>query len=309
MSPEPARGTLGYVMVLLAATCWATGGLLARWIFVSPELALSPVDLSAARAVVSAGILFVWVAIFQRPSLRISRRDVGFLVVFGVAGQALLHLTYYEAIATAGVAPAILLEYLAPVIVLVVSATFMKERVTWVLPAGVALAILGCALVVGVVGGAETVVPLTGVAWGLASAVLFATYMLMGRHAATRFSAWTFLTYGLGAAAVFWAVVLGPGRIGSVLVDPGTLAAVAYVAVVSTIVPFGLFLVALKHLDATRAGVTATIEPVLAGVGAWIALGEGLNGWQVAGAALVVTAIVLVQLPGRTPVSAVPPGT
>jgi drug/metabolite transporter (DMT)-like permease len=308
MSAEPGtRRVLGYGLVILAAASWATGGLLARWLFVESALNMDPVELSAARAWIAAVVLLAGLLVFARHDLRVSGRDVPFLVAFGIAGQALLHLAYYEAIERAGVATAILLEYLAPVLVLTVSVVFLSQRLSWSLPAGVALAVSGCALVVGLPQRGELAVPLDGVLWGLLSAVLFATYMLLGQIGAPRMSSWTLLAYGLLVAAVFWTVVTGPSTIVETLADPGRLAAVAYVAVVSTVVPFGLFLLALRHIDATRAGVAATLEPVLAGVGAWVWLGESLGPWQLAGAVLVIVAIVLVQLPGAAP--KIPPGT
>jgi drug/metabolite transporter (DMT)-like permease len=298
---------VGYALVILAAACWATGGVVARWLFGGSRLEMTPPELSAARAVLAAAALLAFLLAGRRDTLRIRSRDLFFLIAFGVAGQALLHLAYYEAIAYAGVATAILLEYLAPLLVLVISVVFLGERPTWTLPTGVALAVGGVALVVGLDGGALRI-PWQGLAWGLTAAGLFATYMLMGRFGRDRFDPWTLLCYGLLVAAAFWVVVQGPGDILRTLSDPARLAAVGYVAVVSTVVPFGVFLVALRHLDPTRAGVTATIEPVLAGVVAWIALGEALGLMQIVGAVFVLAAIVVVQIP--TPVAEdLPPPT
>jgi drug/metabolite transporter (DMT)-like permease len=67
--------------------------------------------------------------------------------------------------------------------------------------------------------------------------------------------------------------------------------------VISTVVPFALFLTALTLVDATKASVTATLEPVVAGLGAYLLLGESLTGLQILGGALVVTAILVIQVP------------
>jgi drug/metabolite transporter (DMT)-like permease len=193
------------------------------------------------------------------------------------------------------------------VIVLLVGVVFLGHRFTWALPAGVGLSVLGCALVVGAVGGQGLVVSPAGIAWGLASAAFFAFYSLMGSAAAGRFSPYTTLVYGLGFAAAFWIAWLGPGKIAALFADRGTASAVLLMAVVSTIIPFAAFLAALRLIPPTNATVTSTIEPVLAGFGAWVLFGESFSATQLLGGALVIAAIFVVQLPEREALLALPP--
>jgi len=308
----------GYALAVLAAACWATGGLTAKWLFTSPSAAtdawpipplgitVEPQVLSGGRALSAFVLLAVYLAVTNRPALRVNRSDLPFLAVFGVVGLAGVHFTYFMAISLTNVATAILLEYLAPVIVLAVSVLVLGHRFTWSLPVGVALSILGCALVVGAVGGDGLIVTPAGIAWGLLSAVFFAFYSLMGSVAAPRFSPYTTLVYGLGFASLFWLVWLGPGRIAALFADPGAAAAVLVMAVLSTIVPFAAFLSALQLIPPTNATVTSTIEPVLAGVGAYFLFGEALSPIQLLGGALVIAAIFVVQLPERDPMPILP---
>ncbi|MDO8847737.1 MAG: EamA family transporter [Coriobacteriia bacterium] len=309
-----SRRAEGYALVVMAATCWAGGGLIAKWLFTAPGAAtmswpfpplgidVDPLVLSAARAVVSTVIALGYLIVRRRDQLVIRGRDVPFLAVFGVFGLALVHFAYFKTISLTGVATAILLEYLAPVVVLVFSVLLLGERLTWVLPSAVLLSVSGCALMVGVLGGEGLNVSREGLFWGLASAVLFAGYSLMGRYAASRFSPWTLLTYGLAAASLFWLIVLGgPGRIVELLSDWRAVLAVVVLAVVSTIVPFGAFLKALHLIEATQASVTSTIEPVIAGVAAWFVFGEHLGALQLLGGALVITAVALSQFRTRVP--------
>ena len=152
---------------------------------------------------------------------------------------------------------------------------------------------------VGALGGGLKVSP-AGIAWGLASAVFFASYTVMGKYAAPRFSPWTLLTYGLAFASVFWLLWLrGPAPVLSLLADRRSLLAVCVMAVVSTVVPFGAFLTALHHIDATKASITATLEPVLAGIASYLipAVYAPLGPPQLLGGALVIGAVVVVQVP------------
>lgn len=309
----------GYALAALAAACWATGGLTAKWLFTAPSAAtahwplpplgidIQPIALAGSRAFSAFVILAVTLALTRRRDLVIAVRDVPFFAVFGVAGLAMVHYSYFKTISLTNVATAILIEYLAPILVLVVSVLFLKHRLTWTLPVGVALSVSGSALVVGAIGGHGLVVSPPGVMWGLLSAVFFAGYSLLGTVAATRYSPYTTLVWGLGFASLFWFAVLGPTTVLSVFANPRTAAVVVFVAIVSTIIPFGAFLTALTYIAPTNATVTSTIEPVLAGVGAFALFGESLTPVQILGGLFVVAAIAVVQLPDRHPVAILPP--
>ncbi len=295
-SPRPLRG---YLLAALAAAGWAAGGLTAKLLFVSSD-SIDPATLSAARALLSTVMLLVFLGLFRRRELAVRPRDLPFLAVFGVAGLALVHFTYFMTIQRTNVPTAILLEYLAPILVLGVSVAFLGERMTWALPVGVIASVTGCALMVGAIGGEGLRVSPSGIAWGLSSAVFFALYTVLGKYAAPRFSPWTLLTYGLGAATLFWLVYLGgPGPILRLLSDGRTFLAVATMALVSTIVPFGAFLAALHHIDATKASITATLEPVLAGIATYFIarLYAPLSALQLLGGAFVIAAVVVAQWP------------
>jgi drug/metabolite transporter (DMT)-like permease len=289
---------LGYLLAATAAVLWATGAVTAKWMYSRLSFTVDPLTLSGARACVAFLVLIVFLAGFGRDRLKVRPRDLWFLGAFGVFGLAAVHFSYFQTIALTNVATAILLEYLAPILVLIVSVLFLGERFTWALPAGVVLSVLGCALMVGAVGGTGLVITPQGLAWGLASAFFFAVYSLMGKYASPRFSPWTLLVYGLGAASLFWIAVMGgPARILGILTRPEGLVAVLYVAVFSTILPFAAFLKSLHYIGSTKATVTATLEPAVAGVLAFLLLGETLTVVQLLGGVLVLAAIITVQAP------------
>lgn len=309
-TPGRHRAT-GYVLAAVAAACWAGGGLTAKWLFEGASFRVQPAHLAAARAFIAFAMLLLYLAIARRDAFKVRRRDLPFLAAFGLA-LAMVHFTYFATIQLTNVPTAILLEYLAPVLVLGVSVGFMGERFTWALPAGATLSVTGCALVVGAIGGGGLHVSAAGIAWGLTSAVFFAGYTLMGKYAAGRFSAWTLLVYGMGSASLFWLVYLGvrgeTGSIAGLLSSPVRATAVVAVSFGATIVPFGAFLKALTYIDATKASITATLEPVIAGLAtcAIPALYAPLSPLQLLGGVLVLGACAVVQLPPRSS-EALPP--
>jgi drug/metabolite transporter (DMT)-like permease len=306
--PAPSSSPLrGYLLAAFAAACWATGGLTARWLFTRFASPVDAAQLSGARALLAFLCLGGFLAVARPGELKVRVKDLAFFAVFGVVGLALVHFTYFKTISLTNVATAILLEYLAPVLILLFAVTFLKERLTWQLPVAVAMSVGGCGLMVGAIGRSGLVVSPAGIAWGLASAVFFAFYTVIGRYAAHRWSPWTLLTYGLGAAALFWLLVLGPAAVIGVLADPARFAAVLFMALLSTVAPFGAYLVALHHIDATRASITATLEPAIAGVAAYLLLGESLGVLQILGGLLVVAAILVVQAPDGLAKAELPP--
>jgi drug/metabolite transporter (DMT)-like permease len=309
---------LGYGLALLSAVCWGAGGLTAKWLFtprsattgpwpVQPlGIVVEPTALAGGRALAAFLLLALVLAFFRRRDLVVGLRDLPFLGTFGVVGLAMVHFTYFKTISLTNVATAILLEYLAPTVVLLFSVLFLRHRLRWQLPIGVGLSVTGCALVVGALGGSGLVVSELGVLWGMASAVFFAAYTLLGTVAAQRYSPYTALVWGLGFASLFWMLVLGPSPIVGLFANPRTGAAVLLMAIVSTVIPFAAFLVALRHIPPTNATIAATVEPVIAGVGAFALFGESFSLPQILGGILVVAAIVVVQL-AEPPTRTLPP--
>jgi drug/metabolite transporter (DMT)-like permease len=125
--------------------------------------------------------------------------------------------------------------------------------------------------------------------------VACAFYNLWAHRVAPRISPWTGLTYSLGCAAAFWLPVAPPWEFLLAAHPPRTWAAFALVAVFGTLVPFGLYLAGLRHISAAHANVTSMLERVVAAGVAYLLLGETLDGLQLAGAALVLAGLVLLQ--------------
>jgi drug/metabolite transporter (DMT)-like permease len=103
------------------------------------------------------------------------------------------------------------------------------------------------------------------------------------------------LFYGTFFAAVLWTVVLGPMTIVNALSDGSFALAVLGIAIVSTILSYGAFLVALKSISATNASIAAMLEPVAAGIGAALLFGEALTSWLVIGGAIILASVAFIQ--------------
>ena len=296
---------LGYLMVLSAAVLFAVNGVVAKVILAS---GLSSLRLTEVRLTGAAIGLVAALALLRPRTLRVTRKELPFLAVFGIGGLALIQWLYFLAIHRLELGIALLIQYLAPLLVALWARFVVWRPVRRRLWLALALALSGLTLVVQVWRGSETGLNGLGVAASLAAAVAFAAYILMAEHGVTRRDAVSLTAYGFVFGALFFAVIQPwwsfPGHFVTERVSLlGNLegshlpiwALMLWMVVLGAIVPFALFVGALRHIPATRASILAMLEPVVATAVAWAWLDESLAAAQIAGGAIVLAGIVLAQ--------------
>lgn len=243
-----------------------------------------------------------------KTALSFNRRDALTAISVGVFGIAGSNFFYYYAIQQTTVATAIILQYTAPVLVLLYMLARRIQRPTAPRLMGVSLAVIGSVLAIGIVGKSSVFpwfaigtsqVKLTGlgVAAALAAAVAFAYYNIAGQKLTLRHDHWGVLVWAMFGASVLWLVINPPWKIVAAHYSGAQWAFMGVFAMFSALVPFGIYFAGLKFLDPTRAIVTSCLEPVFAILVAAIALGETVNGIQILGIVVTLGATVLVQLP------------
>jgi drug/metabolite transporter (DMT)-like permease len=286
---------LGYALTASSAACSALNGSLARYLL---DDGMSAARLSQLRSAVAFLLLLGAVAAFSPRRLRIARGDVLHMAWLGVAGIALVHASYFLAISRMDIGVALVIQYLAPALLLIWLRVVHKRRARWSLWAAVALSVAGCALVVDAPSGAGDLDAI-GVLAALAAAVTLAIYLTSSERAGLRYDAFTTLTWGFGFATLFWLVVAPVWTFPWHELDSLRNVALGLgVAVIGTLVPFLLMVSALRHLPAPHVAVVATLEPVLASIMAWAIHDQALAVIQVAGGAIVLTAIAWLQTHG-----------
>src|SRR5690606_24526142 len=262
--------------------------------------------LAALRCTGSALGLLAVLGLTRPAALRIDRRDLPALVALGLSGAALIQWLYFIAIDRLPVGIALLLEFASPLMVAVYTRAVLRELVPRRVWLALGLALTGLALVAQV--WRDTGLDPVGVAAAVAAAACLATFYLLGKRTLAQndplsVSFWMFVV-----AAGFWAVVQpwwsfdpavltrSASLLGSLAgVSVPVWAAVAWVVVLGTLLPYTLDVAALRHLAPTTTGIVGMLEPVVAGAVAWLWLGQVLTGPQLAGAVLVLTGVGLVQ--------------
>ena len=290
MKTNTARG---YLCVMAAAIMWASSGTAGKALF---HAGITPFELVQIRVTFSSILLAVAFGIFNRHFFRIRLRDLGYFLLLGGVFMALLQLSYFYAISKIQVAAAILLEYLAPVLVAFYSICFWKERLTISKFLALFLAMAGCYLVVGGYNLELLQINRLGILWGLTAAVSFAGYTLLGERGMHRYPPWTVLFYAFVFAALSLNVFHKPFNYLCASYSAGQWTCLLYIVVIGTILPFGLYFIGVNHIRSTRTMITATLEPISAAFMAFFILGEVLEPLQILGAVSVVAAIVLLQL-------------
>ncbi|MGM0428541.1 MAG: DMT family transporter [Thermodesulfobacteriota bacterium] len=284
---------IGYVCVMTAAVMWASSGVAGKALFAQ---GITPFELVQVRVTVSTLLLAGFLGWRRRDLLRINRKDLGYFLLLGGGAMALVQVTYFYAISKIQVAAAIFLQYLAPSMVAVFSVMFWRERLTRLKCLSVCLSVAGCYLMVGGYNLGLLEMKWPGILSGLASAVCFAAYTLIGERGMHRYSPWTVLFYAFVFATLTWHIIYPPFQYLFTGYTPAQWTGLLYVSVVGTVIPFGLFFVGVNHIRSTRAAITATLEPVSAGFLAYFFLNETLEPLQVLGGGMVVGAIILLQI-------------
>ncbi len=281
------ESTLGAVLVFAAAACFGTigvfGELAARVEF--PLRTMLPARFVVATAAVLA---LAWLRDWRLPS---ARRDWLATLALGVVytGLTLLYFVSLRTL-TAGLATIVLYTY--PAFVVVLSTAALGEAVTARKVVALALATAGVALVVGTdTAGAEPV----GVALALGAALCYAVYTTASRS----------LLGGVTPRGLLVGVLLGTTASmavfgvldGGVSVPAGRTewGLVLGLATVSTVVPQLLFYEGVARLEASRAGVVSTVEPVVTVTLGAVLLGEPVTVFVVAGGVCVLAGVVLVR--------------
>ena len=285
-------------MVLTAATLWAVNGTVSKSILDTGVSSLRLAEVRSAGAFV--GLLAVLLLVSRR-SLRVERRELPLLAVFGIAGLAFVQWFYFVAIHRLAIGVALLIQYLAPLLVALWARYVMKRAVRRRIWVALALALIGLSFVLEIWGDAD----LDGVGVGacLLAAASYALYLLIAEREVGRRDPISLTTYGFLFATLFWSVVQPWWSFPDDALSASAPAAwdlpvwtlVLWMIVLGTIVPFGLLVAALRFVPATRAAITAMIEPVAATLVAWLWLGEALGAAQLAGGTLVLAGIVLAQ--------------
>jgi drug/metabolite transporter (DMT)-like permease len=304
----PAHPARGYFFIAAAAFLWGVSAVLGRAVFTGrlplageANHPIDPLILSQTRTTFSLLVLLpILILRHGRSRIYLPTRDLINCLILGMLGVAASNYFYYVAVQKTSVAIAIVVQYTAPVWVLLYVVARGQQKLSLQKIAAVAIAIAGIALTIGIVG-SRSALHLSS--YGLMAALLasfsFAFYNVGGHRILLRYDRWRALTWTLASAAAFWLIVNPPWKVASAHYTPSQWTFLFVFSMISVLGSFSLYFHGLQHLEPTRAVIASCLEPVFSILLAAALLGEVLRPVQTLGIVLVLAAIVIVQLPGR----------
>lgn len=268
------------------------------------EGGLSAWRLTQVRTTGAFLILFLYVYIKNKKSLRIKRKELPILIVFGVFGFAAVNLLYFLAIERLNVGIALIIEFTAPIWIALWMRFIQRKLISKLMWWGLVVGLTGLVLIAQVWRGLT--LDGLGVIFAIMDAFALTLYFLVGEKLVDIKSSEATMAWGLGVSSAFFAIIQPwwtfpfeqlqsviqlTGRLSQISVP--TYYLVFWVIVIGTALPYFLVLTGLRGLSAATTSAIGMSEPVFGGIFAWIFLYENLNFIQIIGAFIVLFGIYL----------------
>ena len=289
------------LFLVTAAMGFAVGGIAAK---ILREANLDAFRLTQIRITAAALILLTIALIRGKEQLYVKRSEIKDLVLFGIIGIAVVNSFYYFALKYLYVSVALIIEFTAPIWIALYLRFVKKKNIPLSAWVGIGCAFLGLVLISQVWSG-KSLHPL-GVFVAILDALALAYYFLTADRLGQNRSSLSLTTWGMGIAAIFWAIALPWWNFPfEFLTQTFTLsgelsrysatgwALILWIVVTATVIPYLLTVAAIRELSASTSSVIGMIEPIFAGVIAWLLLNEAFTNIQLLGCAVVLIGIYL----------------
>lgn len=256
----------------------------------------SAMDVVCIRSYGSVLFLFPGLFVVNRKLLKIKLKDSWCFVGTGVFSIVFFSYCYFRNVQVSSAAFASILMYTSPVWVTLLSMIFFKEKMNrskWI---ALVMALAGCALVSGLMGGAGAV-SVQGILLGLGSGIGYGLYSIFGRFALNRgyhpmtVSSYTFLFACVGVLPF----VSVSSIMNKFVQEPTLLVPALCMAVLSTAMSFSLYTLGLAYMESGRAAVLATLEPIVSTVVGVVLYQETISVAMLAGIVLVLVSSIIIS--------------
>lgn len=287
------KQNLGPALILLAGCFWGSMGIFVRRL---GAYGFSSVQIVAIRVTLAALIFSAILLLRDRAGFRIARRDLPLFLGLGLGSILFFTVCYFSAIRIMPLSTAAILLYTSPIWIMLMSALFFRERLTGRKLLALAFAFVGCVLVSGISGEGIT---LTGLLLGLGSGIGYGLYSILGTFALRRYSPYTVTTYTFLFAAVGALLICRPGEMITTFAAvenlPALLLFCVLTALVTAVIPFLAYTLGLRTVEASKAGILATVEPMVATLIGVVFFAEPLTLLSGLGILLILAAVVLLN--------------
>ncbi|MDD6045596.1 MAG: EamA family transporter [Clostridia bacterium] len=291
----------GVYYALGAGISWGVSlGIFARYM---TAFGFTAMQISAVRTTISAITFILFALITDRGAFKLKIKDSWIFLCSGFISVTLFCWCYFTATANCSLAVAGILQYTAPIWVVVLSAIVFKEPITKVKGCAMAVAILGSALVSGITEGVGNVSVL-GLTAGVLSGIVYGLYTIFTRFAVPKYRTMTINLYTFIVASVSALLMAGPARTVTAVCAPEVLPTAVIGGIMCAALPYYLYNKGMETLDNGKASILATIEPVIAVMVSVFFFKEPLSLAAFIGIVLILGAVLAIALQRDKPSAA-----
>lgn len=294
-----ANQKTGPLLIIIAASFWGCMGIFVRKL---AEFGFSAIQIVSIRITLAALFFSLILFIKNRAGFKISLRDIPLFLGLGIGSILLFTICYFSAITIMPLSTAAILLYTSPIWIMLMSAVLFHEKITRQKIIALALAFAGCVLVSGISGDGITAV---GLLLGIGSGIGYGLYSILGTIALRKYSPYTVTTYTFLIAAIGSWFINHPADMLSKFssaTDNGLILLSLLTALVTAVIPFLLYTLGLRSVEASKAGILATIEPMVATIVGIVYFSEALTLLSGLGIFLILSAVVILNKREKTAV-------
>ena len=282
---------LGTALIILAGCFWGSMGIFVRKL---GTYGFSAIQIVSIRITLAALIFSLVLLVKDRRGFKISPKDIPLFLGLGFGSILFFTICYFTAITMMPLSTAAILLYTSPVWIMLMSIFFFHEKLDKRKLIALGLAFAGCVLVSGISGEGMTV---TGLLIGLGSGIGYGLYSILGKVALRKYSSYTVTTYTFIFVAVGSWIISRPVDMMekfSSAPDLGFLIFFCFLtALITAVIPFLSYTLGLESVEASKAGIIATIEPMVATLIGILVFAEKLTVMSGAGILLILASVVI----------------
>ncbi len=283
---------VAYLYIAVAAILW---GMISVFVSYLYDLGFTSTQIVTVRALSATFFLGLYAIAKNGAVPKVRLKDSPYFIGTGVISVAFFNWCMFSAIRETTVSVATILLYTAPAFVVLLSRLIFNEALTSRKVLALILTLSGCTLVVGVLSESATIVSGYGMMLGLGSGFFYALYSIFGKYALQKYDSLTVSLYTFIFAALAITPFSAIWEAAPLFTNMEAWLYITGLGFFSTTLAYLLYTKGLQHIEASRASIIATIEPVVAALVGWLVFSEQLDTWQYTGVVLVLTAIVIVQ--------------
>lgn len=288
----PPHKNIAFLYVAIGASLW---GIIGYFVKELALLGFSPLQIVFLRALSAFVFFLVWITAYRPHLLRIKIKDIWYFFGTGILSVSFFNWCYFTTIQHSSLAIAAILLYTAPAFVLVISIFVFKESLTWQKLSALFLTFLGCTLVSGLFSGHFAELSWAGLATGLGAGFGYSLYSIFGKLAGEKYETLTISFYTFLFAMVMLFPLSGIYSSNIVILDAKVLGYTAGLGLFPTVLAYWFYTTGLKQLEASKASIVSTVEPVVATIMGLFLYKESVSFIQTIGILLVLGAVLLIQ--------------